>query len=54
MVATVDIKSKKIKHSMLCVTGVYLSDITNTFFTALHLNLRLEYLLTLLCKQAHC
>ena len=29
---------EKIKHSLLCVTGVYLRDITNTFFVILHLN----------------
>ena len=29
---------KKIKHSMLCVTGVYLREITNTNFVILHLN----------------
>ena len=29
---------KKIKHSMLCVTGLYLKDITNTLFVILHLN----------------
>ena len=29
---------KKTKHSMLCVTGVYLRDITNTNFVILHLN----------------
>ena len=37
MVAT---HSKKIKYSMLCVTGVYLRDVTNTIFVILHLNLR--------------
>ena len=28
----------KIKHSMLCVTGAYLRDITNTIFASFHLN----------------
>ena len=34
----VAIHIKKIKHSMLCVTGVYLKDIANTSFVILHLN----------------
>ena len=29
---------QKIKHSMLCVTGVYLRDITYIIFVILHLN----------------
>ena len=29
---------KKIKHSMLFVTGMYLRDIINTIFITLHLN----------------
>ena len=29
---------KKIKYSILCVTGVYFRDITNTFFVILHLH----------------
>ena len=29
---------KKIKHSTLCVTGVYLRDLTNIIFVILHLN----------------
>ena len=29
---------KKIKHSMLCVTGVYLRDLDNMIFVILHLN----------------
>ena len=36
MVATY---AKKIKHSMPCVTGVYLRDITNMIFIILHLNM---------------
>ena len=30
---------KMIKHTMLCVTGVYLRDTTNTIFVILQLNL---------------
>ena len=30
---------KKIKHSMLCVTGVFIRDITNTIFVTLHVNM---------------
>ena len=29
---------KKIRHSILCVTGVYLRDITNIIVSILHLN----------------
>ena len=32
------IKKKKIKCSMLCLTGVYLRDIPDTLFVILHLN----------------
>ena len=33
-------RTRKIEHSMLCVTGVYLRDITNSnmVFVAMHLN----------------
>ena len=34
----VAIHIKKIKHSVLYVTGVYLRDITNVIFVILHLN----------------
>ena len=30
---------KKIKHGMLCITGVYLRDITYTIFIVLHLSM---------------
>ena len=39
---------KMIKQSMLCVTGVYLRDITNTSFVILHLNVSQLSIYTLL------
>ena len=38
---------KQTKHSMLCVTDVYLIDIVNTFFSILHLNVSHQSLLFL-------
>ena len=34
----VAMRIKKIKQNMLCVTGVYLRDITSVLFVILHLN----------------
>ena len=47
---------KKIKHSVFCVIGVYLRDITNTIYVILYLNVSHEssqHLLFLFMLEEH-
>ena len=43
---------KKIKQSMLCVTGVYLRDITDLIFVFLHLNVVWAFTLLVKCVSS--
>ena len=51
MVATL---IKKIKHSMLCVTGVYLRDITDMIFVTVHLNVSHQSFALAFCIAEKC